>query len=173
MPSAYAKVFNESDVKAAFLYYFTYFISWPDQDIYSKSAPLKLCIFETSRVKQSLEHILASPKAANSAVELHVISKPAEVVTCSFVYIDPDDRELVTSVMAITRGKPILTVSDGDGFADAGGMIELKREENRVRVRINVDVISEHELKASSKLLGLAEIVSVPDLPGATDVPAR
>jgi hypothetical protein len=172
-PSVHAKTFNESDVKAAFLYYFLYFISWPDYDVENKSKPLKFCMLDASPVTQALELILASPKAVNTAVEHYAISKPAEAIKCNFVYIGAENSDSVASVIAITRGKPILTVSDIDGFANAGGMIELKRKSNKVKVRINLELLSEHGLKASSKLLNLADIVSTSSIQGVANVPAE
>ncbi len=162
--SVHAKTFNESDVKAAFLYYFLYFISWPDNDVENKSKPVKLCILDASPVAHALELILASPKAVNAAVEVKEISRPTEAIKCNYIYIGPKNSDSAASVVAITRGKSILTVSDNDGFANAGGMIELKRKSNKVKVRINLEVLSEHGLKASSKLLNLADIVSTPNL---------
>lgn len=172
-PPVHAKTFIESDVKAAFLYHFLYFISWPDNDLGNKKKPMKFCVLDASRVKQSLELILASPKAVNTAVEVHVLSKPAEAIKCNYIYIGPKNRDSAASVVAITRGKPILTVSDNYGFSHAGGMIELRRISNKVKVQINLEILSEHGLKASSKLLNLADIVSTPNFQGASDVAAE
>ncbi|MEH6635515.1 MAG: YfiR family protein [Halioglobus sp.] len=172
-PPVQAKAFSESDIKAAFLYYFLYFISWPDSDVDNTSNPLKFCVLDANPVTQALELILASPKAVNTVVERHVISDPAEAATCNYVYLDSKHSASAALVLAATRGKAILTVSDNDGFASAGGMIELKRESNKVKVRINLEVLSGYGLKASSKLLNLADIVSAPDLQGAINDPVE
>ncbi|MEH6912070.1 MAG: YfiR family protein [Oceanicoccus sp.] len=167
----HAKTFNESDIKAAFLYYFLYFITWPDQEVDNKSDPLKFCSFDAGPVTQTLESILASPKAINTAVEIHIIENPAEATECNYVYVDSKNSASTALVISATSGKSILTVSDNDGFANAGGMIELTRISNKVKVRINLEVLSLHRLKASSKLLKLAEIVTRSNVRGGIDVP--
>lgn len=169
----HAKTFNESDIKAAFLYYFLFFISWPDNEVDNRNNPLKFCALDASPVTQSLELILASPKAANTAVEFYIISSPAEAALCNYVYFDSKHSASTALVVAATRVKSILTVSDSDGFASAGGMIELKRVSDKVEVRINLGVLSEHGLKASSKLLSLAQIVTTPNFYGGIDVPVE
>jgi hypothetical protein len=52
----------------------------------------------------------------------------------------------------------VLTVSDTDGFLDAGGMIQFLIENGHVRFAINVDATSRAKLKLSSKLLSLARV---------------
>ena len=57
------------------------------------------------------------------------------------------------------RTLPVLTVSDGKGFASAGGIIELYVEDGRMRFAINVDAAERTRLRISSRLLGLAKVV--------------
>lgn len=172
-PSVHAKQFDEADVKAAFLYYFLHFINWPNKGLGDKNEPYKFCILEESLVTRSLEAILASPKAVNTAVEVRVLLAASDATECDYVYIDQMNIEYSLAVIAITRGKPILTVSENDAFAEVGGMIELKRESNKIRVIINMDVLASRGLKASSKLLNLADTVSTPNFQGAINVPAE
>jgi hypothetical protein len=54
----------------------------------------------------------------------------------------------------------VLTVSEIAGFARSGGMIAFLVEENKVRLEINLDAASEARLKVSSKLIGVARLVS-------------
>jgi hypothetical protein len=52
---------------------------------------------------------------------------------------------------------PVLTVSDGKGFAQGGGIIELYVEGGRMRFAIDVDAAQ--GLQISSRLLGLAKVI--------------
>ncbi|HNO87252.1 MAG TPA: YfiR family protein, partial [Rhodocyclaceae bacterium] len=56
-------------------------------------------------------------------------------------------------------GRGVLTVSDIDGFAEAGGGIGLVTEEDRVRFDINQAALTRDTLKASSQLLRLGRNV--------------
>jgi len=52
-------------------------------------------------------------------------------------------------------------VGEMEGFALRGGMIELFTERNRVRFRVNLVAAKAANLRISSKLLELAEVVNV------------
>jgi hypothetical protein len=163
---AQAATFEESDVKAAFLYYFFHFISWPEHVSESRDQPFEFCSLKKGPVVNALELVLASPKAAKTVVRVSKISDPEKVSDCDYVFIGSASEEYAREIIAATRGRAILTVSDIEGFTDMGGMIELKRNLNRVNVLINVELLRAQGLKASSKLLNLATIISTPQNEG-------
>ena len=53
----------------------------------------------------------------------------------------------------------ILTVSDLDGFCGMGGIIQLLKQDQRIRFEVNLTVGVRAHLTISSKLLGLAQSV--------------
>ena len=105
---------------------------------------------------------MASPKAAKTLVRISKISDPEKISGCDYVFIGSASEEYARDIIAATHGRAILTVSDIDGFTSMGGMIELKRSLNRVNVLVNVELLRAQGLKASSKLLNLATIISTP-----------
>ena len=52
--------------------------------------------------------------------------------------------------------KPMLTVSNAEGFADSGGMIEFTRTDNRIGVKINTNAVTAAHLQVEDRLLRLA-----------------
>ena len=158
--SAQAATFEESDVKATFLYYFFHYISWPERGSESARTPYEFCVVEKGSVVNALELVLASPKAMKTAVNISEISDTEKVSGCDYIFIDSASEEYAQRIIAAAHGKAILTVSEIEGFASMGGMIELKRNSNRVNVLMNVDVLNTQGLKASSKLLNLATIIA-------------
>ena len=54
--------------------------------------------------------------------------------------------------------KPILTVSDMGTAAGSGVMIRFVQENNRLRIRINLDAVTQSGLTVSSKLLRASEV---------------
>ena len=162
LSSAQAATFEESDVKAAFLYYFSHFISWPESGDQANDQLVEFCSFGDDPVTQSLMRLLVTPKADNSKMNTRLVTDAAMTSGCDYVFIGVANKDSALEIIETIRGKPILTVSDIDNFTDIGGMIELKRDANRINVLINVDTLEAHQLKASSKLLSLATIVSSP-----------
>jgi len=62
-------------------------------------------------------------------------------------------------ILAGLNQRPILTVSDADGFAQRGGMIRFVTDRNRIRLQLNLAATEAAHLTISSKLLRVAEIV--------------
>jgi hypothetical protein len=66
--------------------------------------------------------------------------------------------DLVTKSL---KGKNILTVSDANYFEKNGGMVRLFTENNKIKIRINLESIKAEKFTVSSKLLRLAETEEV------------
>ena len=148
---------EESALKAAFLHYFFHLIRWPtENDVES----IEFCAVGENPVTKSLQEILSLQHAKNLPVDFSFISTPREAVRCDYVFIDSHKSDFALPIIYTTRGRPILTASEVKGFANAGGVIELKRDGQRITVRINVDALEAQGLSASSRLLSLAERVS-------------
>jgi hypothetical protein len=66
----------------------------------------------------------------------------------------------VPEILGSLQGFSVLTVSDIDGFAEEGGVIQFVIEEDRVRFVINLEAASRAKLKINSKLLALARVIN-------------
>lgn len=75
------------------------------------------------------------------------------------VYISRSRQADIRTVLDSLAGHPVLTVSDVDGFCEAGGMVQLRRDRNRIQLRVNREAAERAGLGFSSQLLKVAEIV--------------
>ena len=66
----------------------------------------------------------------------------------------------MSEILAVVNDRSVVTVGETDAFLERGGMIALTTDQNRVRLRINVDRLRAANLGVSSKLLSVAEIKS-------------
>ncbi|HEX4629216.1 MAG TPA: YfiR family protein, partial [Gemmatimonadales bacterium] len=80
--------------------------------------------------------------------------------TCHLLFISQSEADRVEEILASLKSRPILTVSDGDDFAERGGMIHFVTEKNRIRLKINLQAVQHANLTLSSKLLRVAELVA-------------
>ena len=142
-PSRSAPGLTEVELKAVFLLRLPQFVSWPD-----RRAAAIFCVAQSSEVSTLLFEMVASePKGR----EVRAIA-PGQVAGCDVVYgYGPEAVSQASGQM--------LWVSDQPGFAVDGGMVELKRRGARMGLVINVAALESAGLKASSKLLQLAEVV--------------
>jgi hypothetical protein len=67
--------------------------------------------------------------------------------------------EHLPSILDRVKAQPMLLISDIDGFANRGGMIEFVTLGDVVRFNINVRSAREAQMSISSKLLELANQV--------------
>ncbi len=157
---AHAATFEESQIKAAFLFHFFHFIKWPGPPTEDISKPFIFCALHEGPVENELKELLLASQAHHSTTLFGLIADPSDTSACDYLFISSADKHLIPEAIKSTDGKAILTVSDSEGFAHQGGMIELVRRENRIHVLINLQNVTEHRLKVSSKLLQLATIIS-------------
>ena len=75
------------------------------------------------------------------------------------IFVRATEIKATPKILANSKGSNTLTVGEVKGFAEQGGIINLTREENRLRFEVNIDAAAKSRLKISSKLLALAKIV--------------
>src|SRR5690606_4809663 len=62
-------------------------------------------------------------------------------------------------VIPTLRNKPVLTVSDADGFLPLGGHVQLYNRGGHMKLRLDVDNLQRVDLSASAQLLRVAEVI--------------
>ena len=145
----------DTQVKAAFLLNFTKYAEWPPVSFATPAAPLKLCIVGRDPFGDALRPVTVGGRPLN--IEREIADDALK--TCHIAYITESEDRRLPRILALLQGKPVLTVSDIDGFAENGGMIELVLTDGRVRFDINLAAASTSQLRLSSQLLKLARSV--------------
>jgi len=143
-------------VKAAFLYNFAKFTEWP---ALAPGAPILVCVVGDDAVAAALVDTVKGQKISGHALD---ISRPQDSGTwhaCHLLFITDAESRRSGGGLGGLKMLPVLTISDGKGFCDASGIIELYVEAGRMRFAINVDAADGSGLHLSSRLLGLARVV--------------
>jgi len=166
-----AQVFKEYDLKALFLYNFAQFVDWPPEAFPSRTTPLVIGVLGQDHFGKSLDDLTqsqtasasdrdGSASAARRKFKIERSRRFTDVQNCHILFIDQSESANLDEILRKCRGKPILTVSDIDGFSHRGGMIEFitDEKEKKIRLRINVSAAKDAHLAISSKLLKLAQI---------------
>jgi len=145
---------SEYRVKAAFLYNFTRFTSWPD----SGDTQFNLCILGDNPFNGELESL--SGKTVHDRPL--VISYPQaleESGYCHTLFISRSLTSDLEEIIGSLGSRPVLTVSDIDNFTGRGGIIGMHTVDSRVRFSINIASAARAGLSISSKLLSLASAI--------------
>ena len=152
----------EYEVKAAFLYNFAKFVEWPSTAFATPEAPLVFCILGPNPFDGKLDRVVNDRTANGRRIEVREGVAVAQTSGCHLVFVPENQAETVARLVqasAPVPGAPVLTVGETDGFAEAGGMIQLVVDEGRVRFDINASAAEGEGLKLSSQLLKLARRV--------------
>jgi hypothetical protein len=151
---------SEYEVKAAFLFNFTKFVEWPDGSFDDSHSPIVIGIIGDDPFGDSLTRIVAGQKAQGRAIVIMKYRRGDDLRRCHILFVSASERQHSAQILAGLQGAGVLTVSDIDGFADAGGVMQFVMQENRVRFVVNLDAATQGKLQVSAKLLALAQVVN-------------
>jgi hypothetical protein len=82
-----------------------------------------------------------------------------EVKDCDVLFVSASEKGRLSQILKAVQHSHMLTVSDLDGFCEAGGMINLFSVKSRVGFQVNLAAASRARLRVSSQLLKLARSV--------------
>lgn len=150
---------KEYDLKAVFLYNFTQFIEWPDTAFSNKSDTFIIAIVGNDPFKHALDNTVSNETVNNRPMKVERFDHIDNISKCHILFVSQSESAKIKSILAKPELLGALTVSDIDKFAERGGIIGFFTEDNRIRLKINVDKARESQLSISSKLLRLANIV--------------
>lgn len=151
--TCYAK--SEHDVKAAYLYNFVKFVTWPESE---SGRPLNLCLFGQDPINERLAQ-LHDAKIHNRVVNIKLITSVENTSSCTVLFISAEEEKFLDQTLYSLNQSPVLTISDIDRFADRGGTIGFVTMGNVIRFDINLKQARQHNISISSKLLELANHV--------------
>ena len=154
---ARAQDVTESALKAAFIHNFVKFTQWP-LDVLPPAGPLAACVLGDAAFSGVLEtYVKGHPVDGHDIIVSPVAEARAR--PCHILYISGVSAKRAAQVVADLNGAPVLTVSDLNDFALAGGMAQLYVEGGTIRFKVNIDSTRSSRLQFSSKLLALATLI--------------
>jgi hypothetical protein len=146
---------DQSAVKAAFIYNFAAFTTWPA----AMEQRLDLTVCFESRVDAHLQRALGAlvGKPVRTR-EVRVLSFGAvvEVSDCDVLVLGADGLAVDPALRAKLAGRSVLTVCDCASGTSGGEIIRLFDDRRRLGFMIDVRAAAEAHLEISSKLLRLA-----------------
>ncbi|MBU4317398.1 MAG: YfiR family protein [Proteobacteria bacterium] len=147
---------REYAVKAAFIYNFAKFVSWPEE---SKTEPFIIGVLGEDPFGDIWNEI-RSKTVRGRPITVKQCGDDLDLASqCHVLFIDHLDREKLKKAINQFQGKPVLTIGDFPLFAETGGMIAFYDSENKIRFAINLESCRKAGLVVSSNLLKLAKIV--------------
>ncbi len=157
---AQAAASPEYQLKAVFLFNFAQFVEWPPSAFPQPDTPLAICVLGEDPFGSYLDETVRGERVGNRALAVRRYRKVEEITACHILFVSRREQGRLDEVLDSLKGRSVLTVSDADRFASRGGMIRFVTENNRIRLRINLEAAKAANLTISSKLLRPAQIVA-------------
>ncbi|NKB50005.1 MAG: DUF4154 domain-containing protein [Alphaproteobacteria bacterium] len=154
-----AKFDREYLIKAAILFNFAKFASWPETAFSHASAPLRVCVLGDDPFGAALDG-LHGKQVRNRSLVTARIGAVEETPQCHVLFVSGSEEANLPDILDYVGTLPILTVADIGRFANTGGIIALREVDNRSHIDINLGAAEKAGLRLSSKLLRLANTVS-------------
>lgn len=157
---------NEYQVKAAYIYNFAKFVSWPAKSPAASNNEFDICVFEKDPFGTVLESTLAGKSLDGKPVVIKRLPGPQATPGCRILFINSAQDHNLREILTAAKDASVLTISDLPDFSKRGGMIQFVLTDNRVRFEINVTSAENAGLVLGSDLLKVAITVRRSTQPG-------
>jgi hypothetical protein len=159
---------REYQIKAVFLFNFLQFVEWPPEAFSAADTPLRIGVLGDDPFGSALEEAVRDEKVQDRRLEVRRSRRLEDLTDCQLLFICRSEQRRVDEILSALAGRPVLTVSEVDGFARRGGVIAFYPDGKKVRFEINPASARQRGLKMSSELLGLGRLVGEGTVAGGT-----
>jgi len=146
---------QEYQLKAAMLYNVAKFVEWPGGQTLG---PMQACIIGKNPFGGALES-LQGKAVHGRQLNIRTVSRVEEVGACQILYVSSSERRNLAAFLGNGGLPGVLTISDLDRFAAAGGVVGFVEVDGKIKLEVNLAAAQKAKLKIGAQLLKLARIV--------------
>ena len=162
--SARGEIAQEYHLKAAFLSKFALFVKWPTNAFPDSEMPITIGVLGKDPFGQNLNQVVQHEVVQNRNMVVERFGSVEELIkltdegrkTCHILFVSNSESGKMTKILAVLKGRHILTVGENDSFCQSGGIIQFVIVEEKVRFIINQEAATLAGIKLSATLLDLA-----------------
>lgn len=145
----------ERRVKAAFLFRFAEFVTWPDEALPRANSPFIIAVAGRENFIDELRQVTAGRSLFGHAVEVRRVSDAASMPHAQIVFIPDAEKQRLREWVRMAP-RSALIVTESDDALDHGSVINFALAAGRVRFEISLENAEKRRLRLSSRLLALA-----------------
>jgi len=150
---------SERQVKALFLFNFAKYVDWPAGAFTNSSAPIVIDVVGEDGFSDEFRRVAGDRTVNDRKVVIKQIEDTADLKDCQILFVGSSEKEHLTEILEKVKNSAVLTVGETDRFLIQDGMINFTKKENKIRLEINLVPAQRVNLKLSSKLLTVADVV--------------
>jgi len=146
---------TEYQIKAAFLVNFANFTTWPDSAYFDATAPLVIGVLGEDPFNGYLD--AAESKTIASDRRMHIVRGKTlgDLPVCHILFIGASEEKNLPGYVEQLSGRAVLTIGDTPDACRDGAMICFFSEANKIRFRVNLEVIEKSPLRLDPRVLKL------------------
>jgi hypothetical protein len=144
----------EYGIKTAIMYNLMRLVEWPTQTQNS----VQVCFIGAEPFADAL-NLIRDKQVRNRPLEFVKDIRLEQAENCAVLFIAASESERLEEILTAVNHLPLLTVADSEGFAERGVITNLIREDNKIRVHLNLKAAERAHLGISQTLLELAQEV--------------
>ena len=149
----------EYRVKAGYLFNFAKYVEWPTNSLPETNSPIIIGVMDAAEAMPAIQEVLANKSANGRPIVVKVITTPSPADGCHILFVSRTAKTSPAKVRAALGPVATLIVGETDLFAEQGGMIGFVRDEEAFRLNLNLESVTNTNLKVSSKLASVARLV--------------
>ena len=148
-------------LKIALIEKFVKYTTWPSEsEMLNPNTDFIFYVYGEDSFNGRLEKVLKNRKFHDKTIQVKHISKPDEVLGCNLLFLGNCTKEQLKQILAVISNKPILVVSDSEGFAAMGTNINIyERDTGTLHFEINSKSVKNSQLKIDILLMEYAKII--------------
>jgi hypothetical protein len=150
-----AEVYSEDAVKAAFLYRFAGYVTWPResrQDVRS----FTIAVLDGDSIARELEKLLAGRTINGLPARVSRIKSVRGLADAQMLFVGAGSIDTLRQEIAAIAARPVLVVTDAPGGLDAGSTVNFLLVDRRLRFEVSLAAADRAGLKVSAELLSVA-----------------
>ena len=147
----------EDLIKAAYIYKFISFISWPDIESSNTGGNFVIGILGDKAFADNFKEIegrsIAGMDKTIQVLSLGTYQKNFNFASCYILFVSATEKSFIKDILNETKNIPVLTISDAEDFIEEGGIIQLITVNGQIRWELNLTAAKKSSLKLSATLI--------------------
>ncbi len=144
---------------AIFIHKFTDYVDWSINSDFYNSKQFTITFFGKTSLENKLKIYLKSEKIQNKTIKINQVFEIDNIQNPEILFISNIPQEQLIKVLEYTKNKPILTISESEGFGKKGVLINFFTFQNTLRFEINKNGVEKANIKTNSYLYRVAKII--------------
>jgi hypothetical protein len=155
-----ASAAGEYELKAAFVFNFIKFTEWPADESNKSDEPFVIGVLGKDPFGGALDRVIDGETIHNRKIVVRRFARMDDLAANSqILFISASEEHNLGAVVKLLDGQAVLTISEIANFTERGGVIELKKDGNRIVFEVNLSAAKRAGLSLNAQLLKLAKAV--------------